>query len=138
MVGVSRTSAVIHDLGYRPYDGPRLGERPVAWAFFVTGLRNCFGLGRSAAHQGRLRRGDPFPRCPAPSQRDQPAGHREQQQRPVAGRRERDHDAERDHGNRGRKVLSSGAIAIISGLYTHQVPRFRLHPTTARFMRCSG
>jgi ABC-2 type transport system permease protein len=39
--------AVIHDIGYRPYAGPRLGERAVAWAFFVTGLRNCFGLGRS-------------------------------------------------------------------------------------------
>ena len=41
------TPAVIHDLGYRPYQGPRLGERPVARAFFVTGLRNCYGLGRS-------------------------------------------------------------------------------------------
>jgi ABC-2 type transport system permease protein len=40
-------SGVIHDIGYRPYAGPRLGERAVAWAFFVTGLRNCFGLGRS-------------------------------------------------------------------------------------------
>lgn len=40
-------SGVIHDIGYRPYSGPRLGERSVAWAFFVTGLRNCFGLGRS-------------------------------------------------------------------------------------------
>ena len=40
-------AGVIHDIGYRPYAGPRLGEREVAWAFFVTGLRNCFGLGRS-------------------------------------------------------------------------------------------
>ena len=40
-------TGVIHDLGYRPYGGPRLGERAVAWAFFVTGLRNTFGLGRS-------------------------------------------------------------------------------------------
>lgn len=40
-------TGVIHDLGYRPYDGPRLGEGAVAWSFFVTGLRNCFGLGRS-------------------------------------------------------------------------------------------
>ena len=40
-------AGVIHDIGYRPYAGPRLGERAVAWAFFVTGLRNCFGLGRS-------------------------------------------------------------------------------------------
>lgn len=41
-------SGVIHDLGYRPYRGPRLGERAVAWAFFLTGLRNTYGLGRSA------------------------------------------------------------------------------------------
>jgi ABC-2 type transport system permease protein len=39
--------AVIHDLGYRPYAGPRLGEREIAWSFFVTGLRNAYGLGRS-------------------------------------------------------------------------------------------
>ncbi len=40
-------AAVIHDIGYRPYAGPRLGDRPVAWAFFLTGLRHCYGLGRS-------------------------------------------------------------------------------------------
>jgi ABC-2 type transport system permease protein len=40
-------SGVIHDLGYRPYAGPRLGAAPVARAFFVTGLRNAYGLGRS-------------------------------------------------------------------------------------------
>lgn len=37
----------IHDLGYRPYIGPRLGDGAVARAFFVTGLRNTYGLGRS-------------------------------------------------------------------------------------------
>jgi ABC-2 type transport system permease protein len=41
------STAVIHDLGYRPYAGPRLGERAVAGAFYVTGLRNTYGLGRS-------------------------------------------------------------------------------------------
>jgi ABC-2 type transport system permease protein len=40
-------TGVIHDLGYRPYAGPRLGSREIAWSFFVTGLRNTFGLGRS-------------------------------------------------------------------------------------------
>jgi ABC-2 type transport system permease protein len=45
--GSAGPAAVIHDLGYRPYTGPRLGEGPVAWAFFRTGLRNCYGLGRS-------------------------------------------------------------------------------------------
>jgi ABC-2 type transport system permease protein len=43
----SRPAGVIHDLGYRPYAGPRLGAGPVAWSFFVTGLRNTYGLGRS-------------------------------------------------------------------------------------------
>lgn len=39
--------SVIHDLGYRPYTGPRLGEGSVARALVLTGLRNAFGLGRS-------------------------------------------------------------------------------------------
>jgi ABC-2 type transport system permease protein len=39
--------SVIHDLGYRPYTGPRLGEGAIARALVVTGLRNAFGLGRS-------------------------------------------------------------------------------------------
>lgn len=38
---------IIHDLGYRPYDGPRGGEGSIAWALYVTGVRNAFGLGRS-------------------------------------------------------------------------------------------
>ncbi|MFN8193460.1 MAG: ABC transporter permease [Nocardioidaceae bacterium] len=38
---------VIHDLGYRPYDGVRQGEGAIAASLFVTGLRNVFGLGRS-------------------------------------------------------------------------------------------
>jgi ABC-2 type transport system permease protein len=44
---VTGPAGVIHDLGYRPYGGPRLGEREVAWSFFLTGLRNTYGLGRS-------------------------------------------------------------------------------------------
>jgi ABC-2 type transport system permease protein len=46
-LATTASTAVIHDLGYRPYAGPRLGERAVAWAFYVTGLRNTYGLGRS-------------------------------------------------------------------------------------------
>ena len=42
-----RPLGVIHDIGYRPYAGPRLGERSIAWSLFLTGLRNCYGLGRS-------------------------------------------------------------------------------------------
>jgi ABC-2 type transport system permease protein len=41
-------TGVIHDIGYRPYAGERLGEGAVAWSLFVTGLRHCYGLGRSA------------------------------------------------------------------------------------------
>ena len=43
----NRPAGVIHDLGYRPYGGPRLSDGQVAWSFFVTGLRNTYGLGRS-------------------------------------------------------------------------------------------
>jgi len=46
-VATEAPAGYIHDLGYRPYRGPRLSEGPVAWAFFVTGLRNTYGLGRS-------------------------------------------------------------------------------------------
>jgi ABC-2 type transport system permease protein len=45
--GGTTPTAVIHDIGYRPYVGPRLGEGAVARAFFGTGLRICYGLGRS-------------------------------------------------------------------------------------------
>ncbi len=37
----------IYDLGYRRYDGPRLGRRHAIGALFVHGLRAAFGLGRS-------------------------------------------------------------------------------------------
>ena len=42
-----RPTGVIHDIGYRPYVGERLGEGAVAWSLFRTGVRHCFGLGRS-------------------------------------------------------------------------------------------
>jgi ABC-2 type transport system permease protein len=43
-----RGRSVIHDLGYRPYTGPRLGEASIARALIFTGFRNAFGIGRSA------------------------------------------------------------------------------------------
>ena len=43
-----RGRSVIHDLGYRPYTGPRLGEASIARALILTGFRNAFGIGRSA------------------------------------------------------------------------------------------
>ncbi len=46
---VSDTSrpGVIHDLGYRHYDGLREGTPAIARNLFVTGLRHAYGLGRS-------------------------------------------------------------------------------------------
>ena len=40
-------AGVIHDIGYRPYTGPRGGHAAIAWSLYLTGLRNVFGLGRS-------------------------------------------------------------------------------------------
>ena len=37
----------IYDLGYRRYDGPRLGRRHAVEALFVYSLRAVFGLGRN-------------------------------------------------------------------------------------------
>ncbi len=44
--GVGRPG-VIHDLGYRHYDGVREGTGTIARTLFVTGLRHTYGLGRS-------------------------------------------------------------------------------------------
>lgn len=41
-------SGVIHDIGYRKYDGPRLGRARVARALYAHSLRGAYGLGRSA------------------------------------------------------------------------------------------
>lgn len=38
---------VIHDLGYRHFDGIREGTATIARTLFVTGLRHAYGLGRS-------------------------------------------------------------------------------------------
>ncbi len=39
--------SAIYDLGYRGYDGPRLGRRAAVWALFATSFRAAWGLGRS-------------------------------------------------------------------------------------------
>jgi ABC-2 type transport system permease protein len=46
---VSDASAAgsIYDLGYRHYDGVRLGRRHAIWALYLHSLRNVFGIGRS-------------------------------------------------------------------------------------------
>ena len=46
--GAGRTSGVIHDLGYRRYDGPRLGRRRIVGALAWHSFRSAFGLGRGA------------------------------------------------------------------------------------------
>ena len=38
---------VIYDIGYRGYDGPRLGRRAAIWALFTFSWRAAFGFGRS-------------------------------------------------------------------------------------------
>jgi ABC-2 type transport system permease protein len=42
-----RPVSSIYDLGYRPYDGPRLGRRHAIYALYVYSLGAVFGIGRS-------------------------------------------------------------------------------------------
>ncbi len=44
---MAERTGVIHDLGYRRYDGPRDGTATITRTLYVTGLRHAFGLGRS-------------------------------------------------------------------------------------------
>jgi ABC-2 type transport system permease protein len=46
-ISPDRTGA-IHDIGYRHYDGPRLGASYIQRSLFVETLRGAYGLGRSA------------------------------------------------------------------------------------------
>ncbi|WNM25275.1 ABC transporter permease [Demequina capsici] len=51
MTGTDAPRSVIHDIGFRHYDGPRLGR---GWAFrslLVETLRGAFGLGRPARYK---------------------------------------------------------------------------------------
>lgn len=41
-------AGVIHDIGYRRYEGPRLGRRHAVRALYGHGLRGVYGLGRPA------------------------------------------------------------------------------------------
>ena len=43
----SSRPGVIHDLGYRHFDGAREGTGTIARTLFATGLRHTYGLGRS-------------------------------------------------------------------------------------------
>jgi ABC-2 type transport system permease protein len=41
-------TGIIHDLGYRHYDGPRLGRAAIIRALYWHSLRSAFGIGRGA------------------------------------------------------------------------------------------
>jgi ABC-2 type transport system permease protein len=43
---MSETTGVIHDLGYRRYDGPRLGHAQIVRALIWHSFRSAFGIGR--------------------------------------------------------------------------------------------
>jgi ABC-2 type transport system permease protein len=44
---VPREAGAIHDIGYRRYEGPRLGVRYIARSLAVHSLKGAFGLGRA-------------------------------------------------------------------------------------------
>lgn len=44
---MAETGGVIHDIGYRSYDGARDSTAAMARTLFVTGVRHAYGLGRS-------------------------------------------------------------------------------------------
>jgi ABC-2 type transport system permease protein len=46
--GSARQADVIHDIGYRHYDGPRLGRTYARRSLYTQSLRGAYGLGRSA------------------------------------------------------------------------------------------
>jgi ABC-2 type transport system permease protein len=43
--------SVIHDIGYRKYDGIRLGESYTWRTLYDLGLRHCYGIGRAARYK---------------------------------------------------------------------------------------
>jgi ABC-2 type transport system permease protein len=47
-VNTAPAAGVIHDLGYRGYDGPRLGRRQIIIALTWHSFRSAFGFGRGA------------------------------------------------------------------------------------------
>ena len=38
----------IYDLGYRGYEGPRLGRRAAIWSLLAHSVRTAYGIGRNA------------------------------------------------------------------------------------------
>jgi ABC-2 type transport system permease protein len=48
MSGETAAAGVIHDIGYRRYDGKRYGHSGITWALYLHSLRSVLGLGRGA------------------------------------------------------------------------------------------
>ena len=48
MTSAPAPRGAIYDIGYRPYEGRRLGRRFAIWSLYLLSLRNAFGLGRGA------------------------------------------------------------------------------------------
>ena len=48
MTSAPAPRGTIYDIGYRPYEGRRLGRRFAIWSLYLLSLRNAFGLGRGA------------------------------------------------------------------------------------------
>ena len=46
--GAPQELGVIHDIGYRHYDGPRLGRGYLLRSLYIESLKGAYGLGRSA------------------------------------------------------------------------------------------
>jgi ABC-2 type transport system permease protein len=46
MSSETAATGVIHDIGYRQYDGKRYGHLGITWALYLNSLRSSFGLGR--------------------------------------------------------------------------------------------
>jgi ABC-2 type transport system permease protein len=51
MADPTTPTGAIHDIGYRHYDGPRLGTSYIRRSLFIETLRGAFGLGRSARYK---------------------------------------------------------------------------------------
>jgi ABC-2 type transport system permease protein len=47
-VAADGNGSVIHDIGYKPYTGPRLGRAQIIRALYFFSLRSTFGFGRGA------------------------------------------------------------------------------------------
>ncbi len=48
MTSETNTTSVIHDIGYKPYTGPRLGRTHILRSLYWFSLRSAFGFGRGA------------------------------------------------------------------------------------------